>query len=150
MPKLLRCLLAGMLCGTIVHFAMRAYGRDDGRYANSPLKSWFDSLQSGQGSCCSFADGVKIDDVDYDTQDGKYRVRLCAVPPAQDTPEGWASCDKKEWFIVPDNALITQPNKFGPAVVWPFGQIHYKDDGDVNTGYTKETKIRCFMPGAGT
>jgi hypothetical protein len=27
--------------------------RDDGRYANSPLKSWFDRLASGNGLCCS-------------------------------------------------------------------------------------------------
>ena len=29
----------------------------DGRYANSPLKQWFDQLASGKGLCCSFADG---------------------------------------------------------------------------------------------
>jgi hypothetical protein len=50
--------------------------RDDGRYANSPLKSWFDRLASGNGLCCSFADGFRVDDVDWDTQDGHYRVRL--------------------------------------------------------------------------
>src|SRR6516162_11373916 len=50
--------------------------RDDGRYANSPLKSWFDRLASGKGLCCSFADGFRVDDVDWDTQDGHYRVRL--------------------------------------------------------------------------
>ena len=37
--------------------------RDDGRYANSPLKSWFDQLASGKGLCCSFADGFKVDEV---------------------------------------------------------------------------------------
>ncbi len=94
--------------------------RDDGRYANSPLKSWFDSLKSGVGLCCDFADGRRIDDVDWDTQDGKYRVRL----------------DGK-WIVVPDNAVITDPNRFGPAVVWP-----YPEAG--------ETKIRCFMPGSMT
>ena len=34
--------------------------RDDGRYANSPLKQWFDRLASGKGLCCSFADGVSV------------------------------------------------------------------------------------------
>ena len=43
-----------------------AHARDDGRYANSPLKSWFNGLASGKGLCCSFADGVKIEDVDWD------------------------------------------------------------------------------------
>ena len=47
--------------------------RDDGRFANSPLKPWFDRLASGKGLCCSFADGVSVEDVDWDTQDGQYR-----------------------------------------------------------------------------
>jgi hypothetical protein len=41
--------------------------RDDGRYANSPLKSWFDQLASGKGLCCSFADGFRVDNVDWDS-----------------------------------------------------------------------------------
>ena len=94
--------------------------RDDGRYANSPLKSWFDRLASDNGLCCSFADGFRVDDVDWDTQDGHYRVRL----------DG-------EWIVVPDNAVVSEPNKFGPAVVWPYMGI----DG--------QTQIRCFLPGTG-
>jgi hypothetical protein len=39
--------------------------------------------------------------------------------------------------VVPESALITEPNRFGPAVVWPYR------DGDGTT------QIRCFMPGAG-
>jgi hypothetical protein len=94
--------------------------RDDGRFANSPLKQWFDQLASGKGLCCSFADGVKVEDVDWDTRDGRYRVRL-----------------KGQWVEVPDAALVTEPNKFGPAVVWP-----YQDAAGA-------TQIRCFIPGAG-
>jgi hypothetical protein len=94
--------------------------RDDGRYANSPLKPWFDQLASKKGLCCSFADGVKVENVDWDSQDGRYRVRL----------EG-------QWVMVPESALITEPNRFGPAVVWP-----YRDSDGT-------TQIRCFMPGAG-
>ncbi|HEV2714929.1 MAG TPA: hypothetical protein VGU64_06655 [Terriglobales bacterium] len=95
--------------------------RDDGRFANSPLKPWFDRLASGKGLCCSFADGVSVEDVDWDTQDGQYRVRI----------DG-------QWVIVPDVAVVTEPNRFGPAVVWPYKA----NDGT--------TQIRCFMPGAGT
>jgi hypothetical protein len=93
---------------------------DDGRFANSPLKAWFDQLASGKGLCCSFADGVSVQNVDWDTQDGRYRVRI----------DG-------QWIVVPDTAVVTEPNRFGPAVVWP-----YKDGDGV-------TQIRCFMPGAG-
>jgi hypothetical protein len=41
--------------------------RDDGRFANSPLKPWFDRLASGKGLCCSFADGFSVQDVDWDS-----------------------------------------------------------------------------------
>jgi hypothetical protein len=102
---------------------------DDGRFANSPLKAWFDQLASGKGLCCSFADGVSIADVDWDTATVAdavgashvvYRVRL-----------------NGQWILVPDAAVVTAPNRFGPAVVWP-----YQDMNGV-------TQIRCFIPGAG-
>ncbi|MGH6674579.1 MAG: hypothetical protein ACRECV_21735 [Xanthobacteraceae bacterium] len=93
---------------------------DDDRFGNSPLKAWFDQLASGKGLCCSFADGVSVQDVDWDTKDGRYRVRLGG-----------------QWIVVPDAAVVTEPNRFGPAVVWP-----YEDSSGV-------TQIRCFMPGAG-
>jgi len=102
---------------------------DDGRFAGSPLKEWFNKLASGKGLCCSFADGVSVADVDWDTggnrdtqsEGGHYRVRL-----------------NGQWIDVPDAAVVTEPNKFGPAVVWPFQDMLGK------------TQIRCFMPGAGT
>jgi hypothetical protein len=94
--------------------------RDDGRYANAPLKAWFDQLASGKGLCCSFIDGVSVENVDWDTQDGRYRVRI-----------------QGQWVVVPEAAVVTEPNRFGPAVVWP-----YQD-------YDGATQIRCFMPGAG-
>jgi hypothetical protein len=95
--------------------------RDDGRFANSPLKPWFDRLASGKGLCCSFADGFSVQDVDWDTQEGHYRVRIYG-----------------QWFVVPDAAVVTEPNRFGPAVVWPYNDRY------------GNTQIRCFMPGAGT
>ncbi len=53
-----------------------AQARDDGRYANSPLKQWFDSLKSGKGPCCSDADGSAVSDVDWESKGGHYRVRI--------------------------------------------------------------------------
>jgi len=94
--------------------------RDDGRFANSPLKEWFDRLASKNGLCCTFADGVGVQDVDWDTQDGHYRVRLYG-----------------QWLVVPDDAVVTEPNRFGPAVVWPYNDRY------------GSTRIRCFIPGAG-
>jgi hypothetical protein len=97
-----------------------AMARDDGRYANSPLKSWFDSLRSGKGPCCSDADGSAVADVDWESKDGHYRVRLHG-----------------EWIDVPDDAVITEPNRAGRTMVWPmWGTV----------GIT----IRCFLPGSMT
>ena len=97
------------------------YARDDGRFTNFPLKEWFDRLASRNGLCCAFTDGVSVQDVDWDSQEGHYRVRIYG-----------------EWFVVPDAAVVTEPNRFGPAVVWPY----------IDRFGTK--RIRCFMPGAGT
>ena len=62
-----------------------------------------------------------MQDVDWDTQDGRYRVRIYG-----------------QWIVVPDAAVVTEPNRFGPAVVWPYNDRY------------GNTQIRCFMPGAGT
>jgi hypothetical protein len=93
----------------------------DGRFANSPLKPWFDHLASGKGLCCSMADGETVSDPDWDTKDGHYRVRL----------EGG-------WISIPDDAVITEPNRFGRTMVWP---VRYEGGGMI---------IRCFMPGSMT
>lgn len=102
--------------------ATRASARDDGRYANSTLKPWFDSLKSGKGPCCSDADGSAVTDADWETKGGKYRVRL----------EG-------QWWDVPDDAVITEPNRAGRTMVWP---IVYR-----GLGAAVRIEIRCFMPG---
>ena len=92
----------------------------DGRYANSPLKQWFDSLRSGKGPCCSDADGSAVSDVDWESKGGHYRVRI----------DG-------EWHDVPEDAVITEPNRVGRTMVWPI------------RGY-QGLSIRCFMPGSMT
>jgi hypothetical protein len=40
-------------------------------------------------------------------------------------------------MVVPDNAVVTEPNRYGSAVVWPYMT---SDDA---------TQIRCFLPGGG-
>jgi hypothetical protein len=98
------------------------YTRDRGQFASkSPeLKAWFESLKSGKGPCCSDADGTAISDADWESRGGRYRVRI----------EG-------EWVDVPEEAVITEPNRVGRTMVWPI------------RGYLGLT-IRCFMPGSMT
>lgn len=87
--------------GLAVLLVGRATARDDGR-AGSPLKPWFDTLKSSKGLCCSDADGFALSDPDWDSKDGHYRVRI----------DG-------EWVIVPEDAVITEPNRAGRTMVWP-------------------------------
>lgn len=92
----------------------------DGRYANSPLKPWFDQLASGKGLCCSMADGETVADPDWQSYQGHYQVRI-----------------ENQWIDVPDDALITEPNRAGRTMVWPIR-------------FDNKISIRCFMPGSMT
>jgi hypothetical protein len=99
------------------------HARDRGQFANvnPDLRAWFNALKSGKGPCCSDADGSAISDADWESGNGHYRVRI----------DG-------EWVNVPDEAVITEPNRVGRTMVWPIR------DG-VGGLY-----IRCFMPGSMT
>ncbi|MHC2621478.1 hypothetical protein ACVIW2_003510 [Bradyrhizobium huanghuaihaiense] len=118
MDRLKLSLRRALLVAPLVLSAGSALGRDDGRYADSPLKPWFDSLRSHLGPCCSDADGFAVSDPDWESHDGHYRVRL----------DG-------QWVDVPDEAVITEPNRAGRTMVWP-----------VKTAFG--ISIRCFMPGS--
>jgi hypothetical protein len=99
------------------------HARDvDGHYAaqNPELHQWFEGLKSGKGPCCSDADGTAVSDVDWESANGHYKVRL-----------------DNEWVDVPDEAVITEPNRIGRTMVWPI------------RGYLG-ISIRCFMPGSMT
>lgn len=117
--------------GLLIALASAAFARDaEGRYAASPLKSWFDSLRSGKGPCCSDADGYALSDVDWAANGARYRVRI----PRSNDP---ADKDVMIWVDVPDDAVITEPNRAGRTMVWPIW------------GY-QGPSIRCFMPGSMT
>jgi hypothetical protein len=113
----MRWFLTIALLGVLADVAL---SRDlDGRFAQSPLKPWFDQLRSSKGLCCWITDGFSISDVDWTIENGRYRVRLYG-----------------KWMDVPDEALVTEPNRYGPPMVWPI------------TIANGAVGIRCFMPGA--
>ena len=64
------------------------------------------------------ADGFAVADPDWESHNGRYRVRI----------DG-------QWIDVPDEAVITEPNRAGRTMVWP-----------VKTAFG--ISIRCFMPGS--
>lgn len=105
-----------------IPFPHSVLARDVGQFAASTpeMKAWFDSLRSGKGPCCSDTDGSAVSDVDWESYGGHYRVRL-----------------DQTWFDVPDEAVITGPNRVGRTMVWPLR---------LESGML----IRCFMPGSMT
>ena len=110
------------------------HARDRGQFANSnpEIKEWFESLHSGKGPCCSDADGTAISDADWESKDGHYRVRVPRY--------GYLIGGQQQelvWVDVPEEAVITEPNRVGRTMVWPI------------YGYLGLT-IRCFMPGSMT
>jgi hypothetical protein len=66
------------------------------------------------------ADGESVADPDWDSKNGHYRARL-----------------ENNWIDVPDDAVITEPNRAGHTMVWPMRV----DD---------QISIRCFLPGTMT
>ena len=119
--ELLPCLFALTACAVAVPTAAR---NTNGRwnYLAADMREWFKGLHAQRTGilCCDEADGWRVDDVDWESKDGHYRVRLYG-----------------EWVPVPDETVVTEPNRFGPAVVWPY----------LDTDGT--TQVRCFLPGAG-
>lgn len=117
--------MKALLAVVLLLAASGALARDlDGRYANSPLHDWFMGLRSALGPCCSDADGHVVSDPDWESREGHYRVRIM-----------------DEWWDVPDNAVVVEPNRYGRTMVWP---IYIYD-----LEQKLKVKIRCFMPGAG-
>jgi hypothetical protein len=100
--------------------------RDYGQYysANPELRKWIEKLHDKAGqSCCDSADGHPAD-YEWDFGNKGYRVRI----------EG-------QWYNVPPEAVIEEPNKLGYATVWYWWSWDLAGD--------KTHHIRCFLPGPG-
>lgn len=111
-------ILAAILVISLI-MTLSALGRDNGQYANvlPEVRDWANALKNKRGyNCCSTADGLPAE-IQYDTLGGRYRVFL----------EG-------AWHDVPDEALLTGPNRAGYPMVWT-----WREKGML--------KIRCFIPG---
>ena len=107
-----------MIVLLVWHFAAHAHDH------NRPeLNSWFESLKSGKGPCCSYTDGVAVADPDWVSKDGGYRVRLYG-----------------QWWDVPPEAVIAGPNLTRRTIAWPV--YEYLDGMPARV-----TDIRCFIPG---
>ena len=120
----IRCeMINHMWRATLVVLALMVSNSTIGRarahdYQHPELNSWYESLRSGKGLCCDGSDAKRVDDADWDTMDGHYRVRI----------DG-------EWVDVPTDAVVDGPNRAGRTMVWPYN-------------LNGHPKARCFMPGS--
>lgn len=107
-----------VLAMAMFHRPARAHDRE-----RPELDAWYRSLHADNGAtwCCDGSDAAHLADVDWESKDGHYRVRIDGM-----------------WWDVPEGAVITAPNRDGRTIVW------------MNGGYRGLTGVRCFMPGSMT
>jgi hypothetical protein len=105
----------------------------DPLHQRADLNEWFNGLHSQgkpdgsrKASCCSNQDGALVKDAEWDTYRGEDGISHYKVMIEQ------------KWYNVPDEAVVTEPNKYGPAMVWGSHEWY---------GNTGGYNIRCFMPG---
>lgn len=89
------------------------------------LDPWYSTLRSGKGLCCG---GPKVDAVTLDGPQWKIVGGKSGKPHYEVFLEN-------EWHVVEADAVLTEPNQDGRALVWP------------TKGWGGLT-IRCFMPGS--
>lgn len=104
--------------------------------AHSPerpdLNGWFAGLKSiNKDPCCEGSDAAVLKDSDWEAKDGHYRVFI----------EG-------RWWDVPEEAVVTGPNKFGRTMVWPTYYYSYPNEDRTGKTALDRIVIRCFMPGS--
>jgi len=99
------------------------HARDRGQFANAnpELRAWFNGLKARRGPAAPMPTAQRSAAPIGKAATATTRVRI----------DG-------EWVNVPDEAVITEPNRVGRTMVWPIR------DG-VGGLY-----IRCFMPGSMT
>lgn len=93
------------------------------------LDGWYEKLQSGKGPCCDGSDSAHVEPSDWETQNkprSHYKVRFDGV-----------------WADVPDEAVVTEPNRDGRTLVW------YYNTWNGHSGIPGKL-IKCFMPGTMT
>lgn len=95
------------------------------------LNDWFMGLRNKKDfPCCDGSEAMHLKNVDWESQNKEnshIRVRIPLTTEAN---------SELGWVDVPDDAVITEPNKDGATLVWPI------------YGYMN-TSVRCFMFGAG-
>lgn len=127
-------LVLGVLTGFVLCvmslYAFTAQAHDHKR---PDLSQWFAEQKNGNGvSCCDGQEATRLANVDWQSAcvDGECHYQVFI---------------DKQWWDVPEWAVVKGPNMDGETLVWP---IYYWKDGKPENGLSS-VFIRCFMPGAG-
>jgi hypothetical protein len=126
--------ILGTVVGVIIALLLAvslARAHDHGR---PDLTPWFKGLQSKKGPCCDDREVMHLRLDNWETRDGHYYVQIPRSGVEFDRARRGATNVESVWVIVPDDAVITEPNLEGSTMVWP----NYA---------TMIPSIRCFMPG---
>ena len=98
-----RCWLATYVI-SVAMLSISTTGRTRAHDSQHPeLNSWYESLHNDKGPCCEGTDAKRVDDADWESKDGHYRVRI----------DG-------ERVDVPNEAVVPGPNLAGYTMVWPY------------------------------
>lgn len=115
MNKKLAWLAAAVVVAAFLSMVLPALARDVGQFSQTDpaRREWFNGLRSQSGAVCCFdADGL---DAEWGMIGSKFKVKI----------DG-------QWKIVPEEAVVTVPNRYGVSKVWVT---------------PPNNAIRCFMPG---
>ena len=96
------------------------------------LIPWFNKLQSGKGPCCDGKEAMHLTLDKWKTRDGHYVVEVPRTAMDFDRAREGQYFESM-WVVVPDDAVITEPNLDGATMVWPM--------------YAPAVSIRCFIAG---
>ena len=115
----------------------------DQQMHESMFSDWLSHLHNQAFNlCCEANEGTTVQDVDWSPANEAMRCQPTPIAEAQGDKSGkFCVFIKGVWWYVPDKALVSEANKYGPAVVWPI----WSSSGG---GPITVSGIRCFMPGA--
>jgi hypothetical protein len=139
-------LIVGMCIAVIVLFYAghsRAHMHD-----RPDLDQWLTSLSSkDRGPCCDSTEAETMADPDWRNASEMKKGECVPGNPGITSDKPPVYCvrlehpdraGEYEWYQVPPGAVVEQPNRAGPALIWLYW---VRSDPDVSP------YIRCFLPG---
>jgi hypothetical protein len=128
------------LAGLMLFLMLPAWAHDHDR---PELNGWMRGLHSKRTFCCDGTDATAMDKLDWrissPTDTKKCRVTSVDHLSGDSHYCVWIGHD---WWRVPDDVVIDEPNLDGRTLVWGYATIG-------KNGEIEDYFFRCFMPGPG-